>query len=215
MHRIQKDESDFASLQGEKCFIHPSAIVESTRIGSGTNIWAFVHIMSEAIIGNSCNVGDHGFVETGAVIGDNVTIKNHVCVWEGITIEDDVFVGPYVAFTNDLYPRSARMPELRNRPVHEKEWLQKTVVQRGCSIGANATILAGVCLGHYSMIAAGSVITRDVEPFALMIGSPARKVGYVCRCGERFALHSDVSHCTACGADLTAQFQSTESAKSS
>jgi acetyltransferase-like isoleucine patch superfamily enzyme len=167
-------------------FIHAQAIVES-EVGLGTRVWAFAHVLPGARVGKNCNLGDHTFLETGAVLGDNVTLKNHVCVWEGVTLEDDVFVGPHAAFVNDIYPRSPRMAEVRNRYLRKERWLVKTVLERGCSVGANATILGGLRLGRYSMIAAGATVTRDVEPFALMAGSPARRVGTVCICGRKLS----------------------------
>ncbi|MHC4179027.1 MAG: acyltransferase [Planctomycetota bacterium] len=185
-------------MQG--AYIHPTAIVESDRIGRDTRIWAFAHVMAGATIGSNCNVGDHGFIEAGAVIGNNVTLKNHVCVWEGITIEDDVFVGPYVALTNDLYPRSPRMAAAKPRYDDKGQWLVRTTIEKGSTIGANATIVAGVRIGRYSMVGAGSVVAGDVEPFALAVGNPARKVGYVCRCGRRIGLTSPVTGCPECRA---------------
>jgi acetyltransferase-like isoleucine patch superfamily enzyme len=179
-------------------FAHPTAIVESEEIGAGTRIWAYAHVLSQARIGANCNVGDHAFIESGAVLGDNVTLKNHVCVWEGVTIEDDVFVGPHVAFVNDLYPRSPRMPEARERYADKSQWLTTTVLERGCSVGANATILGGLRLGRYCLIAAGAVVTRDVAPFALMAGSPARRVGTVCRCGTKLPEPAPDPVCCTC-----------------
>jgi acetyltransferase-like isoleucine patch superfamily enzyme len=185
-------------------YVHPSAIVESADIGEGTRVWAFVHILPGAKIGKNCNIGDNGYVEAGAVIGDNVTLKNQVCVWEGITIEDDVFVGPCVSFTNDLNPRSPRMPEARVRYSQKQNWLVRTIVEKGATIGANATILAGVRLGQYSFVAAGATVSKDVEPFALMVGAPAQKVGYVCRCGQRIEGSFPAERCDDCG--TTADF---------
>jgi UDP-2-acetamido-3-amino-2,3-dideoxy-glucuronate N-acetyltransferase len=179
---------------------HPTAIVESNQVGPDTHIWAFAHVLPGAHIGRNCNIGDHAFVEGGAVIGNNVTLKNHVCVWEGVTIEADVFVGPFVAFTNDLYPRSRRMPLLRARGEDERQWLVPTVVERGCSIGANATIIAGTRIGRFAMVGAGSVVTSDVEPFALVVGNPAHKIGYVCRCGRPTGPILPSADCPQCGA---------------
>lgn len=125
-------------------YIHPTAIVDSREIGAGTRIWAFAHILEGAVIGCNCNIADRVFVEGGGRIGDNVTVKNNVCVWQGITIEDDVFVGPNVTFTNDRYPRSPRMPEVRHRYAETHRWLESTVLRRGCSVGANATVLPGI-----------------------------------------------------------------------
>jgi acetyltransferase-like isoleucine patch superfamily enzyme len=180
-------------------FIHPKALVETDDVGEGTRVWAFAHLMAGARVGRHCNVGGHAFVEAGAVIGDNVTLKNNVCVWMGVTLEDDVFVGPNVCFTNDRYPRSPRMAEVRDRYASTAGWLSPTVVERGASIGAGAVILAGVRLGRYSMVAAGAVVTADVKPFALAIGAPARRVGYVCRCGRRLPGDRLTYFCEACG----------------
>lgn len=179
-------------------FIHPQALVETDEIGSGTHIWAFAHVLPGAKIGNNCNVGDHGFIEGGAVVGNNVTLKNHVCLWTGVTIEDDVFIGPHAVFTNDMFPRSPRMAHVNQRYDSTDGWLERTLVQQGCSIGANATILPGITLGAYSMIAAGAVVTRDVPPHALMMGSPAKRVGSVCRCGIRLD-DTKQNTCKSCG----------------
>lgn len=178
---------------------HSSAIVESDDIGGETRIWAYAHVLRGARIGTRCNIGDHCFVESGAVIGNNVTLKNHVCVWEGVRLADDVFVGPLACFTNDLNPRSPRMAEVGARYAEKRNWLTPTIVERGCTIGANATIVAGVTLGEYSFIAAGAVVTADVEPYALVMGCPARQVGHVCRCGQR--RDEDISDevCPQCG----------------
>lgn len=180
-------------------YVHPTALVESDHVGRDTRIWAFAHVMPGARIGERCNVGDHAFVESEAVIGNNVTIKNNVCVWDGVTLEDDVFVGPNVAFTNDRYPRSARMDQARDRYTSPSQWRLATVVERGASIGANATVLPGVRVGRYSLVAAGAAVTRDVEPFALVVGAPARAIGYVCRCGRRLAGSFRTTTCSHCG----------------
>ena len=180
--------------------IHPKALVDDANaIGPETNVWAYAHVMAGARVGNHCNIGDHVFVEAGAVVGNNVTLKNHVLIWEGITIEDDVFVGPGVIFTNDPFPRSPRMPSAKQRYARKSNWLVPTVVQRGCSIGAAATICPGIKLGNYSMIAAGSVVTKDVDPYALVVGSPARRVHYVCSCGQKLAGHFLRTDCQVCG----------------
>ena len=117
-------------------FIHETAIVESDSIGAGTRVWAYAHILPEVQIGTNCNIGDHAFVETGARLGNNVTVKNHVCIWEGITVADDCFVGPHVVFTNDQFPRSPRMAEVAQRYSDKQNWLKRTIVERGCSIGS-------------------------------------------------------------------------------
>lgn len=179
--------------------IHAKALVETTDIGSETNVWAYAHVMSGARIGQRVNIGDHAFIESGAVIGDNVTVKNGVFVWDGIRIEDDVFIGPRVTFTNDRTPRSPRMLSVRQRYSQRDNWLVPTTVRRGCSIGAAATICPGVELGEFSMIGAGAVVTRDVPPFALVLGTPATRVGDVCSCGQKLADTYDSCDCLKCG----------------
>jgi len=177
-------------------FVHPQAINESPHVGNGTNIWAFAHVMPEARIGENCNIGDHAFIESGATVGNGVTVKNGVYIWEGITIEDYVFIGPGVVFTNDRHPRSPRAPAAGER-YESKEWLLRTVVEEGASIGANATILPGLTIGRYSMIGAGATVTSDVPAHALVMGSPATVVRFVCKCGQ--PLQSDeITDCEAC-----------------
>jgi len=179
--------------------IHPTALVESADIGSGSSIWAFVHVMKGSKLGCNVNVGDHAFIEAGAIIGNNVTIKNQTLIWEGVQIEDDCFIGPRVTFTNDNHPRSPRMASSQRRYSRKENWLTRTIVRKGCSIGAAATICPGVVLGEYSMIAAGAVVTADVKPFALMMGVPARHVGDVCMCGESLAGSCAETDCPICG----------------
>lgn len=150
-------------------FAHPNAIVESSRIGRNTRVWAFAHILPEARIGEDCNICDHTFIENDVIVGNRVTIKCGVQLWDGITLEDDVFIGPNATFTNDPFPRSKQYPEAFTR----------TVIRQGASIGANATILPGLTIGQHSMIGAGTVVTKDVPPFAIVVGNPARIIGYV------------------------------------
>ena len=189
--------------------IHPKALVDDAgAIGVGTDVWAFAHIMAGARVGNNCSIGDHGFVEAGAAIGNNVTVKNHVLIWEGITIEDDVFIGPGVTFTNDRFPRSPRMQRARPRYANKNNWLLPTLVRRGCSIGASATISPGIQLGSYSMVAAGSDVTKDVEPYSLVMGVPARRVQYVCSCGQKLEGHFLQADCQACGETETERRES-------
>lgn len=144
-------------------FKHDNALVESADIGENTRIWAFAHVLRGAIIGADCNICDHVFIENDVVIGDRVTIKCGVQVWDGLVLEDDVMVGPNATFTNDLFPRSKQPFELK-----------KTYVKKGASIGANATILAGVEIGEGAMVGAGSVVTKNVPPHAVVVGNPAR-----------------------------------------
>ena len=183
----------------DKIYVHPTAIVEGAQIGAGTRVWAYAHILPSAQVGTNCNVADHVFIEGGAVVGNNVTLKNNVCVWDGITIDDDVFVGPNVSFTNDRFPRSPRMPQMHERYSCTENWLSPTRVGAGCTIGANATILPGVRLGAYSFIAAGANVTGDVPAFALVMGSPGRAIGQVCRCGRRLAGSHREATCDYCG----------------
>lgn len=149
-------------------FQHPTALVESRKIGTGTRIWAMAHVLPGAVVGEDCNICDHTFVENDVVIGNRVTIKCGVYIWDGITIEDDVFIGPNATFTNDPFPRS------KNTPAE----YSKTIVKRGASIGANATLLPGISIGERAMVGAGSVVTRTVPPLAIVAGNPARIVGY-------------------------------------
>jgi UDP-2-acetamido-3-amino-2,3-dideoxy-glucuronate N-acetyltransferase len=169
----------------EPVFIHEKALVETDRIGDGTRIWAFSHVMEGVSIGGDCNIGDHTFIESGVRIGDGVTIKNNALIWKGVHIADYAFIGPNVVFTNDLRPRSPRMPVIKEQGLTESDWLTETHVEEGASIGANATLVAGVNLGKYCMVGAGSVVTKDVEPFTLVVGNPARQVGFVDQAGNR------------------------------
>ncbi len=148
---------------------HPMALVESERIGPGTRIWAFAHILPGASIGADCNICDHVFIENEVVVGNRVTVKCGVQLWDGVTLEDDVFVGPNVTFTNDPFPRSRHRPD---------QW-SPTLVQQGASIGANATILPGLVVGRNSMIGAGAVVTRSVPAYAVVVGNPAVIKSYV------------------------------------
>ncbi|MCF7818260.1 MAG: N-acetyltransferase [Kiritimatiellales bacterium] len=168
-------------------FIHPKALVETDAVGEGTRIWAFAHVMADVVIGEECNIGDHAFIESGVHIGDGVTIKNNALIWKGVHIADYAFIGPNVVFTNDLRPRSPRMPLMKEQALAESDWLVETYIEEGASVGANATIVAGVKLGKYCMVGAGSVVTKDVEAFSLVVGNPARVVGRVNERGERVA----------------------------
>ncbi|GEM76053.1 acyltransferase [Vibrio sagamiensis] len=148
--------------------IHPLSDVSSSKIGKGTTIWQFSVVLSGAQIGEDCNLCAHTFVENDVVLGDRVTVKNGVYLWDGIVLEDDVFIGPCVAFTNDKFPRSKQYPES----------FSKIQIQKGASIGANATILPGVTIGQNAMVGAGSVVTKDVPAMAVVIGNPAKIIRY-------------------------------------
>ena len=175
-------------------FVHRLALCESDEVGAGTQIWAFAHVMKGAVIGRDCNIGDHAFVETGARVGDRVTLKNQAMVWDGVEIGDDVFVGPGVSFTNDVFPRSRRLPA-----VAKAGWLVPTRVENGASLGARCVILPGAHIGAYAMVAAGAVVTRGVPAHALMAGVPAKRVGWVCRCGARLVEQpARIWHCRRC-----------------
>ena len=174
-------------------FVHPSSYVDDgATIGRGTKIWHFSHVMPGAVIGERCNLGQNVVVMPGTRIGNNVKIQNNVSIYEGVVLEDDVFCGPSCVFTNVLNPRSH---------VSRKHAYQPTLVKRGASIGANATIVCGVTLGEYAFIGAGAVVTSDVQPYGVMVGVPARRVGWMCLCGVRLPPPAGTrTSCAACGA---------------
>jgi acetyltransferase-like isoleucine patch superfamily enzyme len=149
-------------------FIHKTAEVQSKKIGKKTKVWQYTIILEGAQIGENCNINAHSFIENDVTVGNNVTVKCGVYIWDGITIEDDVFIGPNVTFTNDKYPRSKEYPEQ----------FTKTIIKRGASIGANATILCGITIGENSIIGAGSVVAKDVPPNTVWYGNPAEQQGF-------------------------------------
>ncbi len=156
-------------------FIHELAVVDDgAEIGAGTRIWHFAHIRGTAKIGENCNIGKGVYIDADVTIGNNVKIQNGVSVYHGVTVEDDVFLGPHMVFTNDLYPRA----------VSESWEVSETLVKRGASIGANAVIVCNTVLGEYCMVGSGSVVTKDVPDYGLVMGNPARLVGFVCKCGH-------------------------------
>lgn len=156
-------------------FIHETAVIDSgARIGEGTKIWHFAHVMNTAVIGNNCILGQNVFVGNNIKLGNNVKVQNNVSVYEGVVCEDDVFLGPSMVFTNVVNPRSF---------VNRKNDFKKTLVKKGATVGANATILCGVTLGEFCFIGAGAVVTESVKPFSLMVGVPAKQKGWVSRSG--------------------------------
>ncbi|MBI4339136.1 MAG: N-acetyltransferase [Chloroflexi bacterium] len=199
----QKETGSSSALSPERwpvterrdVYIHPSSIVEEPcQIGPGTKIWHFCHVMSGAVIGGRCVLGQNTFVGKGVHIGAGVHIQNNVSIYEGVTLEDNVFCGPSCVFTNDINPRT----EFPKHGVY-----LPTLVKRGASIGANATILCGHTVGRYAFIGAGAVVTKDVPDYALVVGMPARRVGWMCACGERLRVALDKATCAACGATYT------------
>lgn len=172
-------------------FAHESAYVdEGASIGHGTKIWHFCHVMPGAVVGEGCTLGQNVVVMPGVRIGNGVKLQNNVSVYEGVVLEDDVFCGPSCVFTNVINPRSA---------IPRKAEYLPTLVRRGASIGANATIICGATIGEYAFIGAGAVVRGSVPAYALMLGVPARQAGWMCRCGVRLELRSGGAICSACG----------------
>lgn len=171
-------------------FIHHSSFLgEKATVGSNTRVWHFCHIMSEAHIGNNCILGQNTFVGSKVRIGDGVKIQNNVSIYEGVHLEDDVFVGPSVVFTNIKTPRSF---------IERKTEFASTCVKKGASLGANATIICGNTIGKYALIAAGSVVNKNVADFALVMGVPAEQKGWVCKCGETLKFNGNKAKCRIC-----------------
>jgi UDP-2-acetamido-3-amino-2,3-dideoxy-glucuronate N-acetyltransferase len=172
-------------------FAHESSYVDQgCEIGPGTKIWHFSHVMSGARIGRNCNIGQNVVVSPAVVIGDNVKIQNNVSVYTGVVLEDDVFCGPSMVFTNVINPRGH---------VSRRDEYQPTLVKRGATLGANSTVVCGHTIGRYAFIGAGAVVTRDVPDYALVIGNPARRAGWICACGVKLASGPSVPASVQCG----------------
>ena len=172
-----------------KTFIHPTAIVDlGAKIGENTRIWHWCHIMRDVQIGENCNIGENAFIESGVVLGNNVKVKNNVALYTGIFCEDDVFLGPNCVFTNVANPRSF---------IERKNEFKKTLIHKGATIGANATIVCGHDVEEYAFVGAGSVVTKTVPAYTMVVGNPAKFYAYVCRCGVKLNEHLV---CPACGA---------------
>ncbi|HWG52520.1 MAG TPA: acyltransferase [Gemmatimonadaceae bacterium] len=187
--------SGMVELQSGALAHESSYVDDGALVGQGTRIWHFCHVMSGAVIGECCSLGQNVVVMPGVTLGRNVKVQNNVSLYEGVTCEDDVFLGPSMVFTNVINPRSH---------VSRKHEYRATLVRRGATIGANATVVCGHTLGEYAFVAAGAVITRDVPAYAMMAGVPARRMGWMCQCGEKLPLPARVGtpvtvECTACG----------------
>lgn len=178
------------SMSDKKYFVHESSYVdEPCQIGEGTKIWHFSHIMKNSVIGERCNIGQNVVISPDVILGNNVKVQNNVSVYTGVICEDDVFLGPSCVFTNVINPRSF---------IERKEEYKKTVVKKGASIGANATIVCGYNIGRYAFVGAGTVVTKDIPDYALVVGNPARIIGYVCKCGNRLEKRENDYICRSC-----------------
>lgn len=174
-----------------KYFVHESSYIDTPcEIGEGTKIWHFSHVMAGCRIGRGCNIGQNAVISPQVVIGDNVKIQNNVSIYTGVICEDNVFLGPSCVFTNVINPRSE---------VERKNEYRQTIVRKGASIGANATIICGHIIGMYAFVGAGSVVTKDVPDFAVVMGNPARIKGWMCKCGEKLYFTNSNIACCICG----------------
>ena len=195
-YALDEQESSITAMKRNSKF-YPNSVVETDDIGEDTNIYAFTHIMKDAVVGKNCSIGEHCFIESGVKIGDNVVVKNGCLIWEGVTINDDVFLGPGVILTNDKYPRSTRMKE---RPPRHKDkmWMKEIVINKAASLGAGVIVLAGTEIGCFASVGAGSVVTKNVNPHTLAVGNPAKQIGWVCECGMKLFFENDVAKCGDC-----------------
>ncbi len=178
-------------MEKDNYFVHESSYVdEHSSIGEGTKIWHFSHIMSDCVIGKGCNIGQNVVISPNVVIGNNVKIQNNVSVYTGVICEDDVFLGPSCVFTNVINPRSF---------ISRKNEYRKTIIKKGASIGANATVVCGHNVGKYAFVAAGAVVTKDIPDYALVMGNPAKVKYYVCECSEKMNFVDNKFVCPKCG----------------
>ncbi|MBA7494027.1 UDP-2-acetamido-3-amino-2,3-dideoxy-D-glucuronate N-acetyltransferase [subsurface metagenome] len=179
-------------MKSKNYFVHPSSFIDDdVQIGEGTKIWHFCHIMSGARIGKNCKLGQNVFIDRDVKVGDGVKIENNVSVYRGMTLEDYVFCGPSMVFTNVINPRSAYPRDIKQ--------YRKTLVKKGATIGANATIICGVTLGRSTFVGAGAVVTEDVPGYALVYGNPAKIKGWMCECGKRLEFRDEQARCDECG----------------
>ena len=166
-------------------FAHKTSVIDKNcLIGFNTKIWHFSHIMSDAQLGENCNVGQNVVISPGVILGNNVKVQNNVSIYTGVVCEDDVFLGPSMVFTNITNPRSF---------INRKNQFKKTTLKKGCTIGANATILCGITIGEYSLIGSGAVITKNIKPHALMVGVPAKRIGWVSKAGNTLNFNNDIA----------------------
>lgn len=187
---MNKKENSIENLKDKDFFVHPSSYIdENVQIGKNTKIWHFCHILKNTKIGENCIIGQNVMIGPNVKIGNRVKIQNNVSVYDGVELEDDVFCGPSMVFTNVINPRSF---------IERKSEFKKTLVKRGATIGANATIVCGVTIGEYSFIGAGAVVTKNVPPYALVIGVPAKQTGWVCKCGTKLTFNNNIAICKNC-----------------
>ena len=188
--RADQEENSHRMRKIRECFVHESAFIdEATRIGIGTKIWHFTHILRDSIIGENCIIGQNVMIGPEVTIGDRCKVQNNVSLYKGVTLEDEVFCGPSCVFTNVYNPRAF---------IERKHEFRPTLVKKGATIGANATIICGATIGSYALIGAGAVVTKDVPEHALITGVPATQIGWVCQCGTTLEFKNEIAHCDYC-----------------